>query len=101
MHRDGTVAWFESINRTDDIIDDRADGFAAVPSVGTFGTGGYACNCDHCNDSGYGTREAAIADAIDCDLSGIEEAMTEALQQIPQGYFDDEAIGRGGDERGE
>lgn len=110
--RDGTVSWFESTNKSDDIIDRQADGFAAIPSVGTFGTGGYACNCDYCDevysavdeqnaiDDGreydksakYATQTDAIADAVgNSDLGDIEAEMLRQLDSIEAGYFDDEA----------
>lgn len=59
VRRNGTLTWFESINESDDLIDDRADGFAAIRSVITVGTGSYACNCDYCNDVHDADDEAA------------------------------------------
>lgn len=92
VYRDGTVSWFESINRTDDIVDRHADSFQAIPSVCTVGTGGYACNCDHCNDPNYATLPDAIAGAVgDSDLSDTEKQMLSSLGDIPLGYFNDEA----------
>jgi len=115
IRRDGSVNWSESINRSDDIIDDRADEFAAVPSVITTGTGSFACNCDHCEDvydaadeamaveqgreydkaAKYASRADAIADAVsESDLTDIENAMLAAFDEIPEGYFDDEGSDR-------
>jgi hypothetical protein len=93
VRRDGTVTWFDSISKSDDIIDDRADGFAPIPSVGVWGTDGYACNCDFCSDAGYeGDIDAAIADAVGAGLDdSIEEEALRAFDEIPAGYFDDEA----------
>lgn len=91
--RDGTVSWYESTNKSDDIIDRHADGFAPVPSVITVGTGSYTCNCDHCNDSGYETIGDAIADCVgSSDLSDIEATMLKNLDEIEVGYFDDEKV---------
>ena len=97
VHRDGTVSWFESINRSDDLIDSEADGFALIPSVITVGTGGYACNCDYCNDIGKVidgevlTAEDAIGNAVgDADLSDMEADMLRNFDEIPVGYFGDE-----------
>lgn len=92
--RDGTVSWFESINRTDDIIDPEAGGFQAIQSVGTYGTGSFGCNCDHCQDAGYASKEEAVDDAVWCDQSDIETAMLAALDAIPAGYFADEVTVR-------
>ena len=109
--RDGSTTWDESINHSDDIIDQQADHFAAVQSLIVQGTGSCACNCDYCNavydadderrakDDGrkynraekYQTQEDAIADAFaDGDNSGIEDYMIEALDAIPVGYLNDE-----------
>ena len=91
VHRDGTVSWFESIDRSDDLIDDGAGHFCAIRSVITVGTGTYACNCDHCEDDGYETKADAIADAIsDGAIPEYEEQMVAAFAVIPVGYFDDE-----------
>jgi len=90
VYRNGTVQWFESINKTDDVIDRHADHFTAVKSVVTVGTGGYACNCDHCNDTGYESKADAVADAVSCDLSDLEQSMLDTFDEIPNGYFDDE-----------
>lgn len=90
IRRDGTVSWFESINQSDDIIDDGAAHFAAVPSVVTVGTGGCACNCDHCEDEGYDTIADAIADAVCEGGDAYSEDMLAAFDAITDGYFDDE-----------
>jgi hypothetical protein len=111
VRRDGTVNWFESINTSDDLIDSQAKGFQAIQSVHTTGTGSYACNCAWCNEvyhpdvealaqeqgraydrsAKYETYEEAINAAVcDSDLSGIEEGMLKAFEDIPAGYFDDE-----------
>jgi hypothetical protein len=97
--RNGTVSWFESINKSDDIIDQHADGFAAIPSVVTVGTGGYGCNCDHCNEIGKTidgevvTAEDAIYNCVsDSDLSGLDSRMVDAVDEIEIGYFDDEEV---------
>ena len=111
VRRDGSLNWFESINKSDDIIDSGADHFAAVPSLITVGTGSCTCNCDHCNDvydaadealakeqgreydkdAKYPRFEDAIADAVaDGGTEELERIMSEALDAIPEGYFDDE-----------
>ena len=91
VRRDGTVSWFESINHSDDLIDDEAEHFCAIRSVITVGTGSYACNCDHCEDEGYESKADAIADAIsDGAISDYEDQMVAAFTEIPVGYFDDE-----------
>jgi hypothetical protein len=91
VRRDGTVSWFESINKSDDLIDRQASDFRAVPSVITVGTGSVICNCDHCQDEGYETIADAIYDAVsNSDLSDIEERMLRELDAIEMGYFDDE-----------
>jgi len=112
IRRDGTADFgFEAINQSDDLIDDRADHFAAIPSVITVGTGSCACDCDYCNDmydaederraiedgrnyahaNGYETTAHAIADAVaDSDLSDITAIMLDNFDEIPAGYFDDE-----------
>lgn len=111
VHRDGTVDWFYSFNRSDDLIDREARGFAAIPSVITVGVGGTSCNCDYCNniydptveaeaieegrpydrDEKFNSQEDALRAAVsDSDLSGLEHAMLKKLAEIPVGYFDDE-----------
>ncbi len=91
VRRDGAVDWFESINKSDDLIDDGADQFCAIRSVITVGTGSCACNCDHCADEGYENKADAIADAIsDGAIEEYEEQMIAAFAEIPVGYFDDE-----------
>ena len=103
IRRDGTADF--------DLIDDKAEHFAAIPSVACVGTGGYACNCDYCNEvycaedearaaedgrkydreAKYETQEDAISDAVgDSDLSDLEARMLAALDEIEVGYFDDE-----------
>jgi hypothetical protein len=92
VDRDGTVSWFESINRTDDLIDRNAPGFAAIASVITVGTGSVACNCDFCDDEAFANRDEAIDACIgEHGTQHIEDRMLEAFAQIPVGYFDDEA----------
>jgi hypothetical protein len=91
VRRDGTVNWFECINKSDDIIDGGANHFAAVPSVCCVGTGSCVCNCLHCDDKDYASQEEAISDAVlDADDSFAEAEMLAALDAIPVGYFDDE-----------
>lgn len=110
VRRDGTLNWFESINQSDDIIDDGADHFCAVRSVITVGTGSCACNCDHCDavyspeaeqdakergdaydrDSKYETAEEAILGAAGENASYLEDDMLREFDAIPAGYFDDE-----------
>lgn len=111
INRDGTVSWFECINKSDDLIDGKADGFQAIRSVVTVGTGSTDCNCDHCNevysvldektakdqgreynaDEKYQTYEDAIANAVgDSDLSELEGDMLSKLDHIEIGYFSDE-----------
>ena len=111
IRRDGTVSFTESINRSDDLIDDGADHFAAIPSVATVGTGSVVCNCDYCNevynetdeqlakddgrsydkDAKYATHADAIADAVaNSDLGDMESDMLARFDEIPAGYFDDE-----------
>ena len=115
VHRDGTVGWSEYNNESSDTIDDRAEGFAAIPSVAMVGTGSYVCNCDHCNqvfnaddqeraiedgreydkDAKYATREEAVVDAVvNSDTAEVEEDMLRAFDAIPTGYFDDEEATR-------
>jgi hypothetical protein len=90
IHRDGSISWLTCFNQSDDVIDREAQGFAAVPSVITVGTGSCDCNCDYCT-SDYDMRADAIADAVsNSDLSDMENAMLAALDEIPAGYFDDE-----------
>ena len=109
--RDGTVSWFESINKLDDLIDREAGGFQAIPSVITVGTGSYMCNCDYCEevynadeeayakeqgdeydkDEKYETVTDAIADAVgNEDQTETEESMLKSFDDIPVGYFSDE-----------
>lgn len=112
VYRDGSLSWFESIDKNSDLIDGEADGFAAIPSLITVGTGSYACNCDYCNmvysatdeanaladgrkyyarEDMYSTTDEAIADAVaNSDLDDLERTMLDALDEIPVGYFDDE-----------
>ena len=114
IRRDGTADFgFDCINTSDDLIDDKAEHFAAIPSVACVGTGGYACNCDYCNEvycaedearaaedgrkydreAKYETQEDAISDAVgDSDLSDLEARMLAALDEIEVGYFDDEEV---------
>lgn len=93
VRRDGTVSWFESINKHDDLIDSEADGFRAICSVITVGTGSVLCNCDFCEDEGFADRAEAIDAAItEHGTYQIEQDMEAAFSQIPQGYFHDEAV---------
>jgi hypothetical protein len=111
INRDGTIGWSECINKSDDLIDSRADHFAPIPSVACVGTGSFACNCDFCNevyneadeqhakDAGreydrankYESESDAIMDAVcESDLSYLEADMLADFDRIPIGYFDDE-----------
>jgi hypothetical protein len=113
VYRDGALRWHESINQSDDIIDDDADHFAAIPSLCCTGTGSVSCDCACClnvysaeaeeqakdddreydRDHKYETRQDAIDDAVaNSDLSVIETMMTEVLDGIEFGYFDDEEL---------
>lgn len=49
VRRDGSLTWMQALNKSDDLIDDRADHFAAIPSLGVWGTGSYRCNCNYCD----------------------------------------------------
>jgi hypothetical protein len=112
IYRDGSLSWCEFIDQNSDLIDDEADGFAPIPSLITVGTGSVACNCDYCNmvysatneayaladgrpyarEDMYTTLDEAIADAVaNSDLDDLERTMLDALDEIPVGYFDDEA----------
>jgi hypothetical protein len=111
VRRDGSVAWSEFIDRHSDLIDEQAQGFAAVPSVATVGTGSCMCNCDYCisvydaaeeataiedgreykREEKWESRAEAVREAVAAsDLAGIEEMMLARLDEIPQGYFNDE-----------
>lgn len=111
VRRDGTVTWFESINRSDNLIDSEADGFQPIESVITVGTGSVLCNCDYCNDvynadeerealadgreydrdAKYDSRAEAIDDAVaNSDLFETKDQMLERFDCIPAGYFHDE-----------
>jgi hypothetical protein len=91
INRDGSLSWFEAINKADDLIDRKADHFCAVQSLITVGTGSCKCNCDWCDNDEYDTQDDAIADAFaDSDITWIEENMIYRLNQLPIGYFDDE-----------
>ena len=84
--RDGSVSWREYINRSDDTIDRRAAGFAAVPSVACVGTGSMPCDCDWCADGG--TVDLREMDGAEIDA--VEQGMLTEFADIPAGYFDDE-----------
>lgn len=91
IRRDGTVSWFESLNKSEDLIDREANGFKAVRSVITVGTGSVLCNCDFCEDDGFVDRAEAIDAAItEHGTYQIEHDMEAAFEEIPQGYFHDE-----------
>lgn len=111
IRRDGSVSWFEAPDANSDLIDPDASGFAAIASVGQTGCGGFGCNCQWCNevynareeaealDTGreynrankYASQDDAIYEAVsDSDLSGVEEMLLNALNEIPVGYFSDE-----------
>lgn len=107
IYRDGSVSWFECINKTDDLIDSEASHFAAVPSVITVGTGSCGCNCDYCNevydaeveenaladdeDAKYESVSDAIDDAVlNSDTEDMEASMLVRFDEIETGYFDDE-----------
>ena len=93
IFRDGEARWVEFSDRSSGIIDAQAKTFSPVPSIATVGTGGYQCNCDHCNDAGYESKSAAIDDAVGgSDLSELEASMLERFDAIPVGYFDDEEV---------
>jgi hypothetical protein len=91
VHRDGSLNWFETFDRNNDIIDDDAPSFAAIKNICVVGTGSHSCNCDYCNDAGFDSIDDAIhAAVVDSDLSGVEENMLANFDAIEVGYFDDE-----------
>ena len=103
VRRDGTLHWFSSHNRSEDIIDDQAVRFAPVQSVIVVGMGDLVCNCRWCANVGpecadhrgdyYETQDEAIADAVcESGTGDIEDQMLAEFARIPAGYFDDEAF---------
>lgn len=85
--RDGSVSWREYTDLQSDTIDQRAVGFAPVPSVACVGAGSIACDCDWCADGG--TVDLSEMDGAEIDMT--EHRMVVEFAEIPAGYFDDEA----------
>jgi hypothetical protein len=95
VRRDGTVSWFESISKSDDLVDDEAGtrSISAIPSVITVGTGSYGCNCDFCDHVfDKGNEDSRAERARDRAAEGDEErAEAEARREYERESYATEA----------
>ena len=78
VRRNGTFFWMEGASASTRCIDPNAAGFAAFPDLIQVGTGSVDCECESCEDDS------------DFDPNYYLESMTQALDEIEVGYFDDE-----------
>lgn len=90
VFRDGTLAWLEAHDTNTATIDREAKDFRAVPALAKVGTGGCACNCDFCADSGFASKADAVAAAATEGASEMEDLLISAIEEIEVGYFADE-----------
>lgn len=90
VYSDGDTAWAEETDSSWGRIaaDNDSTGSAQYQAwlLRNLGTGSCACNCDHCLAGGGMDDYPDIAEAE----SEMVRRMEEALDALPQGYFDDE-----------